>query len=420
MALVPSTHVAIRISATAAQANRTFDQVRSRLTRLDGPVRNLNLSFRRLDRIWTLLAVGSGAALIKTFVDMASQMQRTQVQLATFSKDFQTASRELDKMLDLSTKVPFGFNEITKSAVRLKAAGLDPMDGSLKSILDALASFGGGNDELRRLTIGMQQIAGKGVVSMEELRQQIGEAVPLAMRVMAKQAEISVSELISQVTAGTLEAKKGLDLLTEGFARFFGGASERILNTFSGQMSQVVNSFNLLSKAIFIDSGLIHKMTAALKLFNSTVQDFARRLGDSPEVVDAFWNSLKNLALFAAEAAEPLRSLWNIIKIFVSAVSDLTSAMPAEIVGGGVIGFILFGGLGGAVVGSIFGAYHKTITGVFGLVAESIKVVMRAIDESGLGEATIGGLIGWFLFGKEGALVGFLAGTHCRRSAAGL
>jgi tape measure domain-containing protein len=61
---------------------------------------------------------------------------------------------------------------------------------------DGVAAFGGTDDVLKRATIAIQQMSGKGVIQMEELRQQLGEAMPRAVELMARSMGVSMPQLI--------------------------------------------------------------------------------------------------------------------------------------------------------------------------------------------------------------------------------
>lgn len=95
-------------------------------------------------------------------------------------------------IVDMAQNAPFAMQALTDSFVKFRSAGLDPTDGSLKALVDSVARFGGDSKLLKRAAVAVQQMSGKGVVSMEELRQQLGEAVPNAMKAMADAAGITM------------------------------------------------------------------------------------------------------------------------------------------------------------------------------------------------------------------------------------
>jgi len=411
MALTPSTEVRIVISASAARASSTFDRLRASVTGVSNQMRGFDLQFRRLDRIWSLLAIGSGAALIKTFIGMAAELQKTQLQIAAFTRDLSQVPAVMDQVISLTERVPFTLNTMTQSFVRLKASGLEPIvdaqgNGPLKDLADAVAAFGGADEIFKRATIAIQQMAGKGVISMEELRQQLGEAVPVAMRVMAEQMEISVGELIDTVSRGNLEFEKGITALFEGFREKFGGAGELLKTTFTGQLQQARLEFEKLAKVLVLESGALDFLTAGLKLFNTQLSEFSEFLkGDlAPEKIQKFWDGFESLAVFAAKAAGPLFSLLSILKSIFQTIVNLTAGLPEEIIGGGILGFILFG-RAGILPGALFGAFSTELESIARSIASFIGGTLDFLDSIGIKNVALGGLIGFMLFGKVGALI---------------
>ena len=415
---VPSTDVRIRISATADQAERTFDRLNRQLGRPRIHMERLNLEFRRLDRIWSLLAIGSGAALIKTFIGMASELQKTQLQIAAFTRNLGEVGPIMDSIIKLTERVPFTLNTMTQSFVRMKASGLDPIvdaqgNGPLKDLADAVAAFGGGDEIFKRATIAIQQMAGKGVISMEELRQQLGEAIPVAMRVMAEQMGISVSSLITDVSQGNVEVDKGLTALFAGFRKHFGGAGELLKTTFSGQIQQARLEFEKLSKVILLDSGVLDQLTAALRMFNGVLDQFGTYLKSDVGLkgIYDFWIGLENIGVFAARAAVPFASLVNIITTFAGTITGILGTFPPEIVGGGILGFILYG-RAGIIPGAIFGLFSEQIEQITVTIASWIGGIVSLIDSLGLNNEALGGLLGLILIGpKTGFFILFVGIT---------
>ncbi len=417
MPAVPTTDVRIRISATAAQANRTFRDLNTRLRRPNFHLERLNLQFRRLDRIWGLMAIGAGALIIRTFVKMASELQRTQLQIAVFTRDMEKVPDVMQSLISLTERVPFTLNAMTTSFVRLKASGIEPIidaqgNGPLKNMADAVAAFGGGEEIFKRLTIGIQQMAGKGVVSMEELRQQIGEAVPLAMRIMAEQMGISVAKLITDVSRGKVEVERGLTALFKGFEEKFKGAGELLKNTFSGQLQQTRLEFEKLSKVLLLDSGALDFLTAALKVFNQELNAFGEFMSSpaGAQAAEDFWLSIEKIAIFAEQAIAPLMNLISIVSSLGTALVGLTGAIPAELVGGGILGFILFG-RAGIAVGVLFAIFSNELSAIASAIAGFINstnaVVAGLIGTGGLLAGA--GLMGFWLFGPAGAIAALVS-----------
>ena len=149
----------------------------------------------------------------------------------------QDALSDYNAVFNMASSSPFSVDDLSKGLIKLKTANLPDAARSLKSVSDAVAHFGGTDQQFESVTLAMQQMAGKGVVSMEELRRQMGEALPTAMQSMANAMNITMPQLVKLVTSGSLESKNALSLLTDEFDRLYGGSSEQKLKTFLGQMS---------------------------------------------------------------------------------------------------------------------------------------------------------------------------------------
>lgn len=71
-------------------------------------------------------------------------------------------------------------------------------------ITAGLSARGIGGDEASRFLTGINQMAGKGVVSMEEMRQQLSEALPSAMSIAADSMGVTVAQFNQLVATGQL------------------------------------------------------------------------------------------------------------------------------------------------------------------------------------------------------------------------
>ncbi|OBU01957.1 hypothetical protein AYY16_17275 [Morganella psychrotolerans] len=193
----------------------------------------------------------------KAILDSAGKLERLQVMLnglAESSDKAAEALRDFNYIVDKAKSAPFSIDAISDSFVKLKSAGIDPTKGSMNALIDSVARFGGDSELLKRATVAIQQMAGKGVVSMEELRQQLGEAVPTAMKAMATSMNISMGDLVKQISSGQVRATEAIDGMLAVMEVQYAGSAERMMNTYSGLISQMQTNAALLAKTIG-DSG---------------------------------------------------------------------------------------------------------------------------------------------------------------------
>jgi lambda family phage tail tape measure protein len=166
--------------------------------------------------------------LLKNLSGQTSEMAKTQWALQTRKQ-----------LVELANTNPFSLNQITNSFVRMKVSGLDPLNGSLQTLMDSIAAFGGGNDELERAGIALQQMVGKSAVSMEELRQQLGEHIPDAMKAMAQGMGLSMADFYKAVQKGTVEAKSAIHNMLVVLNQDHRGAAVNMMNTWNGMLARL-------------------------------------------------------------------------------------------------------------------------------------------------------------------------------------
>ena len=140
------------------------------------------------------------------------------------SKD---AAEQMEFIRTVANRSGTDINELGKSYVSLSAATKGTaLEGAktravFEAVTMAMGSLGKSSAETGRAMQAVAQMASKGVVSMEELRQQLGEALPGAMKAMADGLGVTVSELTDFVSAGKLAATDALPALERGIYKVY-------------------------------------------------------------------------------------------------------------------------------------------------------------------------------------------------------
>jgi len=199
-------------------------------------------------------------------LNTAAAFEQTEIMLRRLTGSAEAGKKSFDWIVNFSTKTPFQMEAVTDSFVKLQVAGLDPMSGKLKNLTDAVAAFGGGSGELQRASVAIQQMSGKGVISMEELRQQLGESIPSAMKIMAREMGMSMTEFIKHVERGEVDAKTGLEAMFRGFEKDFDGAAAGMMNSWTGMVAQLKVEWAKFAKNI-MDQGLFDTLKGAAQDF---------------------------------------------------------------------------------------------------------------------------------------------------------
>ncbi|EMN8356847.1 MULTISPECIES: tape measure protein [Klebsiella pneumoniae complex] len=254
----------------------------------------------------------------KPIVEAAAEMQRMRVMLRGLNKDKvnpgEAAAQDMQYIVNMAKNAPFAMQSLTDSFVKFRSAGLDPTDGSLKALVDSVARFGGDSELLKRAAVAVQQMSGKGVVSMEELRQQLGEAVPNAMKAMADAAGITMGELTKAVSSGTVEAKQALSLMFVGLRAENENAAKDMMQTYTGALAQLQTSFTLFADRVG-QAGYLDSMTKGMKELSAVMNSaegisFANSLGEG---LTTAIDGLRELAQWLAKNQELVITLGKIV-----------------------------------------------------------------------------------------------------------
>jgi len=219
-------------------------------------------------------------------VSVNAEMERLQMLMANMStaKDpMADATESIDTLIDMASKAPFSLQALTNGFVKLKATGTDPLTGSMQSLADAIAAAGGNDESFNRIVLGISQMRGKGVIQMEEMRQQLSESMPRAMELMARSMGVSMADLVDAIATGRVEASHALDQFYEELELTFGGTALKMMDTWDGKMAQL--STNLIKLSRTAGEGFFEKIKDELQNLNDflatpAASEWARSLGE--------------------------------------------------------------------------------------------------------------------------------------------
>ena len=240
--------------------------------------------------------------------ETAGRFESMNIQLTRLTGSAKNAKEAFDWMVDFNRRTPLQLADVNDAFVKLTAIGINPMAGALQATSDAVAAFGGGTQNFNRAILAITQMAGKGVISMEELRRQLGEAIPTALPIMARELGYTrdkLGDFFALVESGGLEAKRGIDALMRGFQKEFSGASLAMMDTFEGKLSNLRDSWTLFQKALG-EAGL-------LDAFKVTFDALTAILIDATHGFAAMEVGLTSWQLALARATEGMRNFWGLI-----------------------------------------------------------------------------------------------------------
>ena len=177
------------------------------------------------------------------------------------------AAKEIEYLRSTSNRLGLDVQEVGKAYVSLTAAAKGTsIEGAqtrtiFEAVSGAMAKLGKSSADTEGALQAVAQMMSKGTVSMEEMRQQLGERLPGAMQAAADASGVTVGELTDMIGTGQVLASDLLPKLAEGLNKLYKTGD---------QTDGLTSSWNRLKNAItdtltFIgDSGVAAGITAVL------------------------------------------------------------------------------------------------------------------------------------------------------------
>lgn len=200
------------------------------------------------------MATDAITAIPKSIITANAQLEKNRVLLAglqtqatSFAQAQSMANDELQKLLSVSSAAPFSLDAILGSYTKLRVGGIENTTEAMQGLLDTASKSGASSEQLKLASVAIQQMAGKGVISMEELRGQLGEAVPQAMNIMSRAVGMDMAKMVKIISTGSMESKSALALFFREMKLENDGAAAMMANTWDGTIEQIKKSWGMLT-----------------------------------------------------------------------------------------------------------------------------------------------------------------------------
>jgi tape measure domain-containing protein len=437
-----------RTHPQAAAMARQGDILFRSVSRVDGGAKGLLATLRD----FTVVAGAAAYAIAKlqqitisyvgSIVQVNSEFERmTQLfaGMSTAADPMADAKNQLLAFRQAAKEMPFALETITAGAVKLRSVGMEPVAKSVRAVGDAVAAFGGTDESFTRTILAMTQMSGKGVIQMEELRQQLGEAVPRATELMARSMGVSYAQLMDLIATGTVESNHALRSMQLEFERTFGGASVRLMNTYAGQMKLLTTNLQNLALNVGGDENSLDSFFGQLKkqlqdlnffLEGPQAREFAEALGrglqsavvylrQGIELLVQYGDELKNIAIIVGSAfglqlairavaslgamVAGLGGAWGRVQMAVAAYN--TQLIAAQTASRAAIGSGFLASLGN--IAAMFGNMRFNIASLrvaLGLLAGALGGLAGALPLVGLAIWGLAEYFDWFGMSADEAL----------------
>lgn len=261
--------------------------------------------------------LGAGAALggfLKGSIQQTVQLETVTRKLSN-TLGPEGAGRALAFTKGLSDQTGLSFKTLADGFGRFTAAATSanvPLE-TQRQLFAAVArsgqALGLSNDDINGSLLALQQIASTGVVQMDELRQQLGNRLPIALAASAKGLGVTQGELIKLVESGKLTASEFFPALTKGLNDLTAGAGG--VETTAQIFGKLQNAWDQLQTSF--GQNLLPSVAASVTLLTNAANSLSGVLGvlnKLPKGIGSFNSILSgSLLLGPAVGIEALKGL---------------------------------------------------------------------------------------------------------------
>ena len=294
---------------TGEQFDRAFaaGQARIRTLRaeLDGVPGSIGQVARQADG---LSSVMGKLGLAFSGVELAREFLKVNVELENLSRTFtavagssQASAKEMAYVHDVADRLGLPILEVGKAYAGLTAATKgSAVEGAatrdvFEAVAHAMSVAGKSSSETQNALLALSQMASKGTVSMEELRGQLGEALPGALQAVADGFGITIEQLIKLVEAGKLTSEELFPALVQGLNNVYGASG-----ALGGQTETLTQRWNHFKNAVaemfqtIGDAGVVTGLKTALSALEVVMVSSSAMIVAAGKDLGIFFAALAN------------------------------------------------------------------------------------------------------------------------------
>ncbi|MCK8106189.1 tape measure protein [Pseudoalteromonas sp. 2CM41L] len=294
-----------------------------------GKVTALAAAYVGLDRV---------AQAVTQVFTTGDKFEKLGVQMQALMGGIAGGEKATEWVKDFTKNTPLQMGEVSQAFVKLKAFGLDPMDGTMQAITDQALKLGGGFQEVEGVSLALGQAWAKQKLQGEEILQLIERGIPV-WELLEKSTGKNTVELQKLSSAGQLgrDVIKGL---IDEMGRASAGSAAAQMALFSGQVSNAKDNmeqfYNLIAQSGAMD-WLKANITAlntefAAMAADGRLQEWAQKISDT---IVSTGEAIKGAATTLYEYREEIAAVakvWLALKVgtyFSSVISGATTAIAS-------------------------------------------------------------------------------------------
>lgn len=254
-------------------------------TEADSAIQKQESNFSQLQKSGELAFLGLTAAadafaisVLKSGINYNAEIETYLTRLETLTGSADEANTILDQIKKDALATPFEVSSLTQAESLLLSTGLsaEQSRADILALGDAIAASGGGNEELQRMAVNLQQIKNVGKASALDIKQFAYAGIDI-YGLLADSMGVTREEA-SQMTVTYDMLSTALQQASQKGGKYY-GAMDKQSKTYKGAMSNLGESINVLTGEL--SQGFFEAIKGVIPLLT----DFFNWLGKNKDLV---------------------------------------------------------------------------------------------------------------------------------------
>ncbi|QQX78517.1 tape measure protein [Shewanella sp. KX20019] len=292
-----------------------------------------------VDRLWESL---------KGILTAGDDAQSFSVQMKAMMGSIAGGEQAVAWIKELANNTGTKLESVQNAFSALKTFGIDPMNGSLQSMVDYNARLGGSQEKLEGIILAVGQAWAKQKLQGEEILQLVERGVPV-WDLLEKVTGKNVTQLQKLSASGEL-GRETIKALFDEMGKQANGQASKSLDRLSGQINLISNKFEEF-KRIIADSGVYQVAVDFLKDLNAQFDQLNQdgKIKSAAEDISQFFSAmirdsgsslkavLENITAFTTALnviSGGIRLFWNGISAGVSTLAAAVTLSLAQMMEG--------------------------------------------------------------------------------------
>lgn len=363
-----------------------IQQADNQAQHLNQTVEQTKTGFATLQTVALAAAAAIGYAFgqqARSIVDAGSEVETATIGLTTLLKDQNAAAQVIQNTMQDAARTPFEFRGLLMANRALISAG-ESAENSRQVVLDlanAIAATGGGNAELERMVVNMQQI------------KNVGKAAAIDIKQFAF-AGINIYQALAEVTGKNVDELKDMDVTYDMLTVALRKAAEEggiYANGLQNMSKSTAVAISNIGDAIFqLRVKIFNKMKPAIDTLTNGVKSL---IGFTEQYIKSNQKSIMSILQFASSIAQGLMPVVGALGVVLHGVFKVAAGIADAWNRMGRFGQFLITTIGGIVVG--VWAYNKALIAIKAAQAAllTIQAASAALMGNWAGLAAAGAIL---------------------------